>query len=120
MPELTNQPALGVSIVFYDGVCGLCNGFVRFLLRRAPDPPYYFSALQGDLAAHVLKPHGADPHSLSAMFLIEHYGESAERISSRSEAAFRILRSLGGAWRLFAVLDVLPRPFLNTCYGLVA
>ena len=120
MSELRNQPSLGVSIVFYDGVCGLCNGFVRFLLRRKPGPVYYFSPLQSDLAHDILEPHGADPHSLSAMFLVEHYGERRETISSRSKAAFRILHSLGGFWRLIALLDILPRPFLDACYELIA
>ena len=115
-----SEPPLGASIVFYDGVCGLCNGFVRFLLRREPDPPYYFSSLQSPLAESVISPHGFDPRALSAMFLVENYGESGERCFSRSEAAFRILRSLGGGWRALAVLDVLPRALLDGCYGLVA
>ena len=111
---------LGSSIVFYDGVCGLCNGFVRFLLKRNPPRPYYFASLQSTFAEEILLPHGADPHSLSAMYLVEHFGEPSETVTARSEAAFRILRSLGGFWGVLAVLDVLPRPLLDAGYKLMA
>ena len=47
-------------ILFYDGVCGLCNRFVQFVLRRDPNAVFRFAPLQSALAASVLARHGAN------------------------------------------------------------
>ena len=34
-------------IVLYDGVCGLCNGFVQWVLKRDDGGPLRFATVQG-------------------------------------------------------------------------
>ena len=41
------------TIVFYDGVCALCNGFVKFATRRDKGAALHFAPLQGDTAARM-------------------------------------------------------------------
>ena len=45
-------------IILYDGVCGLCNSLVQFLLKRDKQGRLRFASLQSDFAAKVLQRHG--------------------------------------------------------------
>ena len=124
--QVTEGPATppaaprGSSVVFYDGVCALCNRFLRIIRRRDPQERYYFASLQSEFARRTLLRHGCDPDDLDTIYLLLRYGESDESVLSRSQAAFRILESLGGFWKLVSALDVLPRGLLDFGYRLIA
>ena len=108
-------------ILLYDGVCGLCNRFVRFILKRDHQGVFRFSALQSNFARAILERHGLNPDVLDTVYLVFDYGLPSERLLSRDEAATAVLRELGGFWRLWAgLLDLLPRRVRNWRYNLVA
>ncbi|MFP5286666.1 MAG: thiol-disulfide oxidoreductase DCC family protein, partial [Thermoanaerobaculia bacterium] len=86
-------------IVLFDGVCNLCNGSVRFLLKRDPEGRFRFAALQSDIGRSLLAEHGLGADSLSSVVLIED-----GRAWQESSAALRIARHLPGAWKLLRVL----------------
>ena len=48
-------------IILYDGVCGLCNRFVQFILHRDHNAVFRFASLQSGLAATILARHRANP-----------------------------------------------------------
>ena len=52
------------AIVLYDGVCGLCNHAVQFLVKRDRHDRLRFASLQSDFAAALLKRHGVDHQDL--------------------------------------------------------
>jgi predicted DCC family thiol-disulfide oxidoreductase YuxK len=109
-------------IILYDGVCGLCNRLVQFVLRHDSQERFRFASLQSDFAAQVLRRHGAAPEDLDTMYVVLGHGLADERLASRSDAAIVVLRELGGGgWSLLgAVLRVLPRWLRNWGYNLVA
>jgi len=108
-------------IVFYDGVCGLCNRLVQFLLKRDRQDRLRFASLQSDFASKVLGHHGIDPTDLDTVHVVEHYQESNERVLDRSDAILRASRELGGMWALGARLSlVLPRQLRDLFYRFVA
>jgi predicted DCC family thiol-disulfide oxidoreductase YuxK len=108
-------------IVFYDGVCGLCNRMVQFLLKRDQHGRLRFASLQGDFAADLLRRHGIDPTDLDTMHLVINYGQPKERVLNRSDAALRAGRELGGIWgTLAAIALVIPRGLRDFVYGFVA
>lgn len=84
-------------VIFYDGVCGLCNRFVAFVLVRDHQARYRFAALQGKTAQAMLTT--ADSDSLQSVILV-----ADGRTYTRSEAALRILMGLGGYWRWLAAV----------------
>src|ERR1051325_8710818 len=108
-------------IILYDGVCGLCNSLVQFLLKRDTQGRLRFASLQSDFAAKVLQRHGIDPKDLDTMHLIENYDQPDERVLQRSTAILRAGRELGGFWAaLAAVAGVVPRALRNPVYRFVA
>jgi predicted DCC family thiol-disulfide oxidoreductase YuxK len=117
MATATN-PAVGQhNVIFYDGDCALCQGFIRFLLlcdrqgRR-----FLFSPLQGHLITQLLEPatRAALPDTL-----VLRTAEGEVRI--QSEAVLGALDRLGGFWRVVGILGrVVPRPVRDAVYAWVA
>lgn len=121
--KTTDQPdpsRAGRHLVLYDGVCGLCNGFVRFVLRRDARARFVFAPLQSELASRLLEPHGIGTEVISSMFVIADHGTENERVWSKARAALFVCRELGWPWRAAAVLRVLPTFVLDLGYDLVA
>ena len=108
-------------IVFYDGICGLCNRLVQFLLKRDNHDRLRFASLQSEFASKVLSRHGIDPKDLDTLHVVENYEQSDERVFNRSDAILRASRELGGIWKLAANIGrVVPRAFRNLFYRFVA
>lgn len=101
------------AVIYFDGVCGLCNGFVDFVLARDRARRYRFAPLQGDRAVARFGPvDQVDPTTIV-------YEEDGV-LFDRSAAALRIVSGLGGVWSLVAVLGLVPRPIRDAVYDWVA
>src|SRR5436190_17883311 len=91
-------------LILYDGVCGLCNRLVQFVLKRDSRGQFRFASLQSKLAASILQRHGMNPQDLDTMYLVSDYQQPTERLAARSDASVANLRHLSGFWRLVAAL----------------
>lgn len=122
-------------VLLYDGVCGLCNRLVRFILRHDAPGTFRFAPLQSGLAARILDRHGYPQRSkgdrppcnfadLDTVYVVLNHdsrGGNNELLLSRSDAVAFVLKELGGIWRVMgAGIHLLPRPLHNWGYGLVA
>src|SRR5512139_4004395 len=103
----------GRAILYFDGVCGLCNRLVDWLVRRDRTGQLRFAPLQGATAAARLP---AGSCSDLATVVLERDG----RISARSSAALEAVALLGGPWRAASLLKVVPRPLRDAFYDWVA
>jgi predicted DCC family thiol-disulfide oxidoreductase YuxK len=109
------------TVVFYDGVCGLCNRLNRFLLARDLDGRILFAPLQSEVAREVLARHGADPSGLDTVWVIADWQSSEERALPRSRGVLHALAQLPGKWPFVArVGAAVPRPLAELAYRLVA
>ena len=109
----------GRHLILYDGVCGLCNRFNTFVLRRDPDGLFLFASLQSPLAAKVLAKYGRDPSDLDTLYLVEDYDTPDEALREKAHGALTIVAGLRTPLRLAALLRVLPAWLLNPFYALV-
>jgi predicted DCC family thiol-disulfide oxidoreductase YuxK len=108
-------------IILYDGVCGLCNRLVQFLLRHDKRGHLRFASLQSDFAEKVLQRHGLDPKDLDTFHLVENYQQQDERVLQRSDAVVRAGHELGGVWAMMAAAgSVLPRALRDLLYRIIA
>jgi predicted DCC family thiol-disulfide oxidoreductase YuxK len=123
-------------ILLYDGVCGLCNRLVQFILRRDPAGRFRFASLQSVLAGQVLTRHGANARDLDTVYVVVDYDQTDERILPRSDAIIFILRQLGTGksvpgpsttasgsmfWRMAAsLLQLVPALLRDWGYGVLA
>lgn len=113
--------AISNPIILYDGVCGLCNRLIQFVLKRDKTDRFRFAALQSEFAGDVLRGQGVNPQALDTMYLLLNYSQPDERLAARSDAAVQILAELGGMWRgLAAMMRLLPPWFRDKAYNLIA
>lgn len=108
-------PALPARLVLYDGVCGLCDRSVQFLLRVDRDRALMFAPLQGETAAGLRARHPEIPANLDSVVFVE-----GERVYLRSRAFVRLSRYLPYPWRLVSWLWVVPALLADLGYGVVA
>jgi len=103
-----------LPVIFFDGVCGLCNHWVDFLVARDRKQVVHFAPLQGETARDWLKL--APDESLNSVVLFD-----ARGIHRKSDAVWRMLVQLGGVWRIAGwLLRLVPRPIRNWGYDFVA
>ena len=103
------------DVVLFDGVCNLCNGWVRFVVRRDPGLRFRFASLQSVFGAELLRRHGLPADYLGSILLLE---DGA--LFSKSDAVLRIARRLRWPWPVVSVLGVVPRAMRDVVYDWVA
>jgi predicted DCC family thiol-disulfide oxidoreductase YuxK len=118
---LTHAAQHGATVVFYDGVCGLCDRLVRLLLTRDTRSRFRFAPLQSDVARAALARHGLDASNLNTVYVIADWKEPSERVFARSRAVLYALTQLDGFWRFFGRLAlIVPRPLADFVYSVVS
>lgn len=98
-------------IVFFDGVCNLCDSTVQRVIARDPDGVFKFAPLQGDTAKRLLLP-DRDYNSVIV--------KTNDTLYERSDAVIEILRALPRRGVLFHLLRCTPRPLRDFFYQWVA
>jgi predicted DCC family thiol-disulfide oxidoreductase YuxK len=123
MTETERSQIEGGPVLLYDGVCALCNGVVRFILRHDVRRDFRFAPLQSCLAKELI----AMSTSTSApegVILVTDALTYHQRLYRRSDAVIRTLYILGyqaDRWsRLSNFLARLPRPLREFGYTVVA
>ncbi|PMU23949.1 MULTISPECIES: thiol-disulfide oxidoreductase DCC family protein [unclassified Pseudomonas] len=105
----------GETVVLFDGVCKLCNGWARFLIRHDHDRHVRLAAVQSPEGQALLAWAGLplDQFDTLAVIRDRHYWE-------RSEAVFEIIAQLPARWRPLLVLRAIPRFLRNWAYDRIA
>lgn len=102
-----------MNVIYFDGVCGLCNGFVDFIMKIDRESVFHFSPLQSEYAKTNLPPEFTA--NLDSV-VVQMDGKTLRK----SKAVLAVLRKLGGVWGVAGLFGVLPEGILNRAYDLVA
>jgi predicted DCC family thiol-disulfide oxidoreductase YuxK len=113
-PLLEKMEESDTHIVLFDGVCNLCNRAVQFIIKRDPKGKFKFASLQSDPGQALTKNLHVTT-GFDSFVLIE-----GNRFFVRSTAALRVLRELGGIWKLFYGFMIIPKPVRDFVYDRVA
>ncbi|HEV8238403.1 MAG TPA: DCC1-like thiol-disulfide oxidoreductase family protein [Thermoanaerobaculia bacterium] len=119
LPAAGTLTSPSANLVLYDGVCGLCNRLVRFLLRADRGAVLTFAPLQGPTAARLAEKHDF-PLDVKTMIYVRHFGLKHERVYVRSDGVLRALGDVGGVWWLLSGLRIVPRFVRDPLYDWVA
>ncbi len=106
-------------LILYDGVCGLCQGVVQFVLRQDGPGRFRFAALQSDVARDTLALLGVHQVNMETFYVVADYATAGARLLDRSDGALFIVRTLGGAWRAAGVLALFPKGLRDAVYDAV-
>jgi predicted DCC family thiol-disulfide oxidoreductase YuxK len=102
-------------IVIFDGVCVLCSGSAKLVLRHDRKQHFRLLTAQSALGQALYVHYGLDPQDYETMILI------ADGVAHlKSEAGIRIAEGLGLPWSLAAALRILPRRLRDRLYDGIA
>jgi predicted DCC family thiol-disulfide oxidoreductase YuxK len=102
------------NIVFFDGICNLCNFWVDFLMKKDPVCKLKYSSLQSDFAQNFLKQFEIRSLELDSIVFY-----SNQRVFTKSEAIIKIFNTLN-IYPVFKVFGLLPKGFNDVFYELLA
>lgn len=103
------------GIIFFDGVCNLCNRFVRFVIKQDKGAKFKFCSLQSETAKKALFEYQLNSGDLRSVILIVDH-----KIYTKSDAALKIGQILGGIWLITGIFFIVPKFIRNVIYNFVA
>ncbi|HJW31445.1 MAG TPA: DCC1-like thiol-disulfide oxidoreductase family protein [Saprospiraceae bacterium] len=104
-----------MKIIFYDGLCPMCNGWVRRFIAWDRDKVFRFAALESDKAKEILSP--VFPDYLKEDTII-FYDDGKTYV--RSDAIFHLMSHLRFPFKLMSIGRVIPRFFRDGVYRYIA
>lgn len=110
---MTEHPS---HLVLFDGVCNLCNGAVRFIIRHDRKGKFKFASLQSTVGRKILEQIGGRPGGDLYSIVLIRDGKAFDR----STAALEIARDLSPPWHLLYSFRVVPKFLRDAVYKLVA
>ncbi len=103
------------SIVFFDGICNLCNGSVDFIISKDTKGNFKFVSLQSKIGHKLLEKEKLDTSDLGTIILLQQ-----SQLYYRSDAILEIIRQLKVPWPLLYVFKIVPRFARDGLYNLVS
>src|ERR1035437_1260844 len=108
--EMNSNPVL-----YFDGVCNLCNGVVKFIIKRDKKAKFKFASLQSVSGQNILKQYNLSIDNLESFILIKD-----NKFYNKSSAGLMVLKELGGWWKLLYAFIIIPKPIRDFIYDLIA
>ena len=108
------------SVILFDGVCNLCCGWIQFLIRRDKKAAFTFVSVQSDMGKTLLETTSIKAGNITTSGLDTIVYIKNNQAFIESEAVLEILTNLGGIWRIFGVLRLIPRSLRDKIYRYIA
>ena len=102
-------------IVVFDAKCLLCNGWVRFLLKRDVRGVFRFASIQGRTGQALLARAGVPLDNLQTLLLVD-----SDRTWQHTAAIFRVLGALGWPWPAAWLFWLVPVSLRDGAYRWIA
>jgi len=103
------------QIIMFDGVCKLCNGWSRFIIRFDKRKKFKLCAVQSDEGQAILKWFGYPTDYYETMLLIQ--GNCA---LEKSDSFFAVVTQLPFPWSVLRIFKVFPKRLRDWCYDRIA
>lgn len=88
-------------ILFFDGLCSLCNGFVDFIFKNDSKEHFLVSSLQGSKASEVLPKELVTDLNTVVLYI-------DGKTYQKSTAVLMVLKELSFPWNLTQVFFIIP------------
>ena len=101
-----------MRIILFDGECHVCDVSVQFIMKR-DGGMFHFASLQSAVGQQLIE--RFQLHGVDSVVLIEN-----DQAYTKSTATLRIAKRLYRLWPLCYLLIVVPKPFRDSVYELIA
>lgn len=104
-----------MKVLFYDGECGACDAFVRFVLKYEHGNTINFCQIQSRKGRQILFDLGVLNVDMTTAYFWD-----GEECFARSRAIFRIFRELRQPFRMMSVLGFFPQSWTDPIYVFIS
>lgn len=104
-----------MKIILFDGFCNLCCFSVQFIIKRDSESQFKFAPIQSIIGQELLSQYNISSLKVDSIIYLKD-----DRYFLRSSAVLNILKDLGGGWRLFYLLIVIPKFIRYFVYSVIA
>jgi predicted DCC family thiol-disulfide oxidoreductase YuxK len=102
-------------LIVFDGICHLCTGFVRFVIRWDRAALFHFLPAQSPRGEALYARLGLKSGDWDSNLLV-----LDGRVYTELDAFIEITRRFGGFWRLVPILYAIPRVLRDWVYNRIA
>lgn len=103
------------NIIFFDGVCNLCNSSVQWIIKNDKKEVFHFASLQSDLGQQLLKERNLDSNNFNSFLYLKN-----GVLYDKSSAALNVAKQLGFPFYLLYGFMGVPKFFRDAVYGYIA
>ena len=102
------------KIIFYDGLCAMCNRFIRILITLDKKEKFLLAPLQGKNGKILQKKFSKELKGIDSVIF---YNKKAY---TKSSAVINILSELGGIYKLAYIFNIIPSFISDSIYDYIA
>lgn len=103
------------EIILFDGVCNFCNASINFVIDHDPEKHFKFAPLQSEIGQDILRKFYKNTEDFDSVILLKD-----NQLYQKSAAALEITKHLSGSWKYLSFFSILPTPFLDFFYDIIA
>ena len=102
------------KIIFYDGLCAMCNRFIRILITLDKKEKFLLAPLQGKNGKILQKKFSKELHEVDSVIFYN------KQVYTKSSAIINILSELGGIYKLAYIFNIIPSFISDSIYDYIA
>ena len=102
------------KIIFYDGLCSMCNRFIRILITLDKKEKFLLASLQGKNGKILQKKFSKELHEVDSVIFYN------KQVYTKSSAVINILSELGGIYKLAYIFNIIPSFISDSIYDYIA
>lgn len=103
------------DLILFDGTCVFCSAFARFIVRHDKVGHFRFVTAHSPTGQAMYAAHGLDGQAMTTNIVIT---DGVAHVKLRAFTA--AMRRIGGMWRVFTVLDMIPPRIADPAYDWIA
>ena len=103
------------KVVYFDGICGLCDWSVNLLVKMDTQKNLKFSSLQGKSGQILLSDLKIDLNEFNTVLF-----KVNDQVYTKSTAVFKIIDSIGGFYKIFLIFNLIPTRINDWVYSKIA
>ena len=118
---MSNEDLAGKHLIFYDGICSLCNRSIIFVFKHDKQDHFRVIQLQSKRAESLLEKYESfNATDLKSVAYLKNIGLADEVLLTKSTAALAILADCDGYKKLAQILLICPKFIRDFVYDLIA
>lgn len=103
------------SIILFDGLCNLCDGAVKFVIKHDIDKNFLFTSLQSEIGQKLLNQYNLPLENFNSFTLVQN-----NKVYTRSTAALKVAKQLKGGIKFIYLFIIIPSFIRDTIYDWIA